>query len=128
MSKGAIVFAEDEPGLRAMIGALLKAGGYTPVPVSDGAQCLRMLSQMQPRALLLDIAMPTLDGLQTLKAVRGSHALSMVPVIMVTSHGEAEVLQEALRNGAAGVILKPFRAEEFIPRMERCIAQARARR
>ncbi|MDE1145421.1 MAG: response regulator [Azospirillaceae bacterium] len=128
MSKGAIVFAEDEPTLRAMIGTLLKTGGYTPVPVSDGAECLRMLSQVQPRALLLDIAMPTMDGLQTLKAVRGSHALSSIPVIMVTSHAEADVLQEALRGGAAGVILKPFKPSEFVIRMERCMAQARGRR
>lgn len=125
MSRGAIIFAEDDDDNRNLIGMLLTAAGYTPVPVRDGQACLAALTRVQPRAVLLDINMPKLNGLDTLEAIRGSIHWQELPVIFVTARPDAKVLEHARTFGAVHIIAKPFRPEEFIQRLERCLSIAR---
>ncbi|HYE50307.1 MAG TPA: response regulator [Azospirillaceae bacterium] len=126
MSKGAIVFAEDDPSNRQLIATLLSAAGYTPVAVKDGISCLNALTRVTPKAVLLDINMPGLNGLATLEAIRGSIHWQELPVIFVTARPDQQVLEHAKRYGAVHIIAKPFRPDEFVQRLERCLVLARS--
>jgi len=79
----------------------------------DGAEALTMVANEQPRLVLLDMVMPTMDGITALRAIRKVDATIRV-VILSTVGGEAERAEEALRIGAAAVIAKPYDPQELL--------------
>jgi CheY-like chemotaxis protein len=123
--KGAIVLAEDDPINVELLRSLLEQGGYTPMPVRDAESCLRLLSHVQPRAVLLDVNLPGMNGLEALRTIRANQRFDDIPIVMVTSRPDAEVIEKALHFPKVFVIAKPFRPSEFVSRMERCLAIAR---
>lgn len=123
--KGAVVFAEDEATNRELIRALLTAGGYTPVAVRDGEACLRALSGVLPRAVLLDINMPGMDGLELLRTIRGSVHWSDIPVVIVSGRIDSDVVDAAQKYPKVFVIAKPVNPLDFIQRLDRCLTLSR---
>ena len=77
--------------------------------VKDGTQALPLLRREKIDLVLLDIEMPKFNGFELLQAIRGDLALASIPVIFVTSHASAAVIRRAVREGANGYVLKPFK-------------------
>lgn len=77
----------------------------------DGAEALRIVEGARPDVMLLDVKMPTMDGLQTLRLLRD--ACPALPVLILTVHDDPEYVEEALRAGATGYLLKSVSREEL---------------
>jgi DNA-binding NtrC family response regulator len=100
-----ILLVDDEKDFVEMLALRLEATGETVFKAYDGQQCLDLLDQKPIDVVILDIKMPGMDGIQTLKAVKGRHPL--VEVILLTGHGTTETAIQGMKLGAFDYLLKP---------------------
>jgi DNA-binding response OmpR family regulator len=101
-----ILVVDDEPDAVYLLREFLVAKGYEVLTASDGEEALRKVKEERPHAILLDVRMPGMNGLEVLKRVREiDHE---VGVIMVTAVSEGETGNQALQLGAFDYITKPL--------------------
>ena len=101
-----ILLVDDDPKFRQIMQAFLELKGFRVTAASSGQEALAQLTRSEPQVILLDMKMPGMDGLLTLKHIRASHPA--VPVIFVTQADEEEMLGEAGMLGVNGYLTKPF--------------------
>jgi len=101
-----ILLIEDSPAQAAVYKAYLEGEGYAVVLAGSGEEGLRMLEQRAASAVLLDLQLPGIGGLEVLE--RLGRRSSQIPVVVITDHGSAENASEAVRLGAADFVTKPF--------------------
>lgn len=109
-----ILFADDDPQLVRALRITLIAKGYEVETATDGAQAIERAIDAHPDLLLLDLGMPTLNGVEVIHAVRG---WSEVPILVVSGRAGAADKVEALDAGADDYITKPFSVEELLARI-----------
>ena len=110
-----VLVVEDEVDVRRLVRVLLERAGHTVVEAANGLEALRRLEADAPDLIVLDVAMPELDGWQTLERIRD---LSDVPVLMLTARaGELDKVR-GLRSGADDYVTKPFGRQELLARVE----------
>jgi two-component system chemotaxis response regulator CheY len=101
-----ILLAEDNEDLRGLFLYLLNKGGYEVKAVDDGQEALEALHERKPDAVVTDINMPNMDGLELIKWIRSQEDMKRLPVIAMTAYGE-NMLVRAKNAGATRVIAKP---------------------
>lgn len=107
-----ILVADDEPAIRETIRIVLDFEGYRVLEAADGLETLQLVRERQPDALLLDIRMPQLDGLEVLRSLR--HRGYDLPVIMISGHGDVRTAVEATRQGAFDFLEKPLERDRLL--------------
>lgn len=116
-----ILVAEDDTAVADLINQILLQLGYSNIlRASTGVEALKKTSEERPDIVLMDIQMPEMDGLE---AIRNIQEKCPTPVVILTSHEETEVLEEASQAGAAAYLVKP----PFADQIERAIVIALAR-
>jgi two-component system KDP operon response regulator KdpE len=116
-----VLVVEDEPEFAALVELWIGQAGYRTVTARTGPDALRRFYDERPDLIILDVALPGLDGWQLLERLR---EFSRVPIIMVTAHGsEAEKIR-GLRLGADDYITKPVSFPELIARVEAALRRA----
>jgi len=106
---------EDEDDVRRLVRVLLERAGHSVVEAANGLEALSVLEADAPDLVVLDVAMPELDGWQTLERIRD---LSDVPVLILTARvGELDKVR-GLRGGADDYVTKPFGRQELLARVE----------
>ncbi|GAA3392491.1 response regulator transcription factor [Cryptosporangium minutisporangium] len=116
---GAIVIAEDDPDIRGMISEKLSRAGHSVTATEDGAAALVAVRRSVPDVVVLDMQMPGLSGLDVVRLLRVDPATADVPVIMVTSHSQAQYIGESFNSGVNDFLAKPFSPRELAARIER---------
>jgi len=106
MRPGKILVVDDDPEVRMATRDFLSSKGYEVVLAEGGREALRLLDASPPDVVLLDVAMPDLDGMETLKRIVATHPT--MPVIMVTANADIEITSKVLQLGAADYVPKPF--------------------
>jgi len=104
-----ILYVEDDPDIQmiALI-ALENVGGFSVSIASSGIEALTLAVKDQPDLILLDVMMPKMDGLETIRQLRANEDTSEIPVIFMTAKTQDERVMNYRTAGAAGVIQKPF--------------------
>lgn len=116
-----VLIVEDEPEFAALVELWTGQAGYRTVTARTGPDALRRFYDERPDLVILDVALPGLDGWQLLERLR---EFSRVPILMVTAHGsEAEKIR-GLRLGADDYITKPVSFPELIARVEAALRRA----
>lgn len=110
-----ILIADDEPQIAAFVQRGLHQAGYETVVVDDGPPALAALRGRGIDLALLDIGLPTLDGLEVLRIVRGEGGT--VPIILLTARTSSRDTVEGLDAGANDYIKKPFTFDELLARV-----------
>jgi DNA-binding NtrC family response regulator len=119
-----VLVIEDEPELREILELILLALPVQVVMASDGRQALEIVNRQQVTAIVSDINMPKMDGLQLLKEIRN---LGLdTPFVFVSAYGDKENYLEALRLGATDFIEKPFDNTELLRSVKDAINLGRA--
>lgn len=118
MSKMVLV-VDDERSVQEALRDILEDSGYVVECASDGRKCLEMIDRLNPDAVLLDIRMPEMDGIETLEIInrRGQS----VPVIIITAYGSTETTIEAMKLGAFDYIMKPIKVNEMLEIVKKAI-------
>ncbi len=106
-----ILIVDDQPGVRRLLQEVLRAAGYAVDTASSGIEALGMLPEATPDLILLDMKMPGMDGLETLRNIRQRD--KVVRVIIMTAYGELEILNQAHQLGIIGNFIKPFDIDEL---------------
>jgi DNA-binding NtrC family response regulator len=117
--KKKILICDDEIGVRESL-QLILSDKYDIVLAEDGKSAIREI-ECNPdlKAILLDIKMPALNGLEVLKHIKQRN--SNMPVIVVTGYQSVEAAVESLNTGAISYITKPFKSETVIETLEQAI-------
>lgn len=116
MEKMQIMLVDDEERFLSTTKALLLKNGYEILTASSGPNALDLLEQNSIHVVLLDVMMPGMDGISTLKEIRKHFPL--VEVIMLIGHGDEESALEGLKCGAADYIMKPTSVGELVKKAE----------
>jgi DNA-binding response OmpR family regulator len=103
---GRVLVVDDEPEMRALLDEFLAPKGYRVSAAADGAAAVREVLKEAPDLVLLDIDMPRLDGIETLRAIRG--VAPDVRVVMISGKASLDTAKRALVYGAFDYIAKPF--------------------
>jgi EAL domain-containing protein (putative c-di-GMP-specific phosphodiesterase class I) len=117
--KGRVLLADDEPMLLRGLARVLSRAGYEVVTANDGQQAADLLVQMEFDAIVSDISMPGMNGIQLLRQARERDL--DVPVLLVTGAPAVETAVEALEYGAFQYLTKPVDAEHFERAIEKAV-------
>jgi PAS domain S-box-containing protein len=111
---GCVLVVDDEPPVRAATVAILSSSGYRVLEAGSGDVALRLFRAHgdEVDAVLLDLAMPQMNGEQTLRELKKLRA--DVPVVLLTAYAEDELRLGAIRTELAGIVAKPFSYEELV--------------
>jgi two-component system, NtrC family, response regulator AtoC len=120
MKNKLIFVVDDDSNLRRILSVLLTTRGYRVTEFASGEECLAMLGE-NPLAIFMDLRMPGIGGMETLKKIKKSQADPVV--IMVTSVNEAATAVEALKEGAFDYIVKPYDEARLITTLENALNQ-----
>jgi DNA-binding NtrC family response regulator len=100
-----ILVVDDEEDFVEMLSLRLKEKGDQVFTASNGSDCLNHLDKQSIDVVILDLKMPGMDGIETLKQIKARHPL--VEVIMLTGHGTAETAVDGMKLGAFDYLIKP---------------------
>ena len=123
MKKPSILLIDDDPSLRRVIEYSLAENGYSVLPAASGEEGLALFQEVPCDAVITDITMPGMSGLDVLVKVR--QADLNVPVIIITAYGTIESAVSAMKQGAFDYITKPFNRDELRITLERALKMRR---
>ena len=123
MSASRILVVDDEDDIRGLVRVLLERAGHDVVDAPDGRAGLRELYAGSPDLVILDVAMPGLDGWATLERIR---EVTDVPVLMLTARDAELERVRGLNSGADDYVVKPFGRQELVARVEVLLRRPRA--
>ena len=106
MSPGKVLVVDDEPEVRQVLIEFLSGRGYDVIPATRGAEAVAIVESDKPDLVLLDVAMPDMDGVETLKRINA--IAPDLAVIMVTANADIGVTSKLLALGAVDYVPKPF--------------------
>lgn len=124
MPPARILVVDDEDDVRDLVGTILERSGMTTVFAEDGHEAVRTFYKQKPDAIVLDVAMPGLDGWGVLERVR---EVSDVPILMLTARAGEHEKVRGLRGGADDYLTKPFGRQELVARVEALLRRRRER-
>src|SRR5205809_1085837 len=103
-----VLIVDDEPYIVTSLYFLMHQDGFEVMTCDDGAIALEMIRQQMPELVLLDVMLPTLDGLEVLKAVRDNPSTEHIKIVMLTAKGRSDDIEQGIKAGADLYITKPF--------------------
>ena len=117
-----VMVVDDEPAVRHSLERALKLAGYEVSSSPDGAKALRELAIAAPDAIILDVLMPEVDGLEVCRRLRA--AGDRTPVLMLTARDAISDRVDGLDAGADDYLVKPFALEELLARLRALVRRS----
>jgi DNA-binding response OmpR family regulator len=112
-----ILVVDDHTEIREALAAILEEEGHAIVHAENGVVALEVANREMPDVILLDIAMPQMDGLETLRRLKSDDKTENIAVIMVTAQGDRHAMVRAVQLGTRDYITKPWETGE----VEMCV-------
>jgi two-component system, OmpR family, KDP operon response regulator KdpE len=116
-----VLVVDDEPQIRRALRVALRANGYDVTEAENGNEAIDTAAVERPDLVILDLALPDLDGIEVVKRLR---EWTQVPVIVLSAHGDDQAKVRALDEGADDFVTKPFSVPELLARMRVAIRHA----
>ncbi|MEZ5490677.1 MAG: sigma-54 dependent transcriptional regulator [Gammaproteobacteria bacterium] len=124
MDNNSVLVVEDDPDLREALCQTLDMSGYEALAAENAKAALAILGRKRPSLIISDVQMPGMNGDELLKQVK--RQLPEIPFVLVTAFGNVSRAVEAMQNGAADYIVKPFEAEVLIEMVNRLASNTNA--
>ncbi len=119
MAKPRILIIEDERGLTEVLTYNLQREGYETLVAHDGLEGLRKAQVNPPDVVILDLMLPSMDGLEVCRQLRASKQTARVPILMLTAKGEETDQVVGFSVGADDYVTKPFSVKVLMQRIRR---------
>jgi response regulator NasT len=121
MERTRIIIADDESLMRADLREMLTALGYLVVgEVGDGQSAVNLARELKPDLLVMDIKMPTMDGIDAAKILTQE---KIAPVLLLTGYPQRDLVERAKEASVIGYVVKPFREHDLVPAIEIALAR-----
>ncbi|HEY3367445.1 MAG TPA: response regulator [Symbiobacteriaceae bacterium] len=115
-----ILVVDDQLGVRRLVQEVFREVGYQVSSAANGQEALALVGVQTPALVLLDMKMPVMDGLETLRVLKSLHPA--LPVFMMTAVGDGDRVSEAMQSGAEQCINKPFDVFDLRKRVAEALA------
>ena len=119
-----ILIVDDNEDNRKVLTRLLEFAGHRGVPASNGAEALELARRRQPDLVLMDLAMPEMDGWAATLHFKQDAALASIPIIVVTGHVTSDEIKRAQDVGCQDVVSKPIDYYILVAKIDRYLAPA----
>jgi two-component system chemotaxis response regulator CheY len=114
MSKKVIVI-DDSVTVRQQVGMALRQAGFDVIEASDGDEGVQVIDKTADLAMVIcDVNMPRMNGLELLETVKKDGKNANLPVLMLTTEGQPQLIERAKKGGAKGWVVKPFKPELLV--------------
>lgn len=120
-----VLVVDDDAEVRRVLERLLSRERYEVMTAEDGAEALRMAHAHHPALIILDVAMPRMDGCRVCERLQDHPVTSGIPVLMLSGLTQTEDVIRGLDGGADVYVNKPFNAKEPLARVRGLIARSR---
>jgi CheY-like chemotaxis protein len=124
MASPTILLVEDNPDNRAIYGTILRHFGYQVAEAETGEDGIRLAREILPALILMDVAMPGMDGWEATRILKADAATAAIPIIALTAHAMAEDRRRAEEVGCDGYLSKPVEPRRVVQEVERLLAPA----
>jgi two-component system alkaline phosphatase synthesis response regulator PhoP len=118
-----ILVVEDEPQIAGLVRDYLEHAGFAVIAAGDGAAALALVRARRPDALVLDLGLPRVDGLDVIRSIRRD---SRVPILILSARGDEADRVAGLELGADDYVVKPFSPRELVARVRAVLRRADA--
>ncbi|HEX7010495.1 MAG TPA: sigma-54 dependent transcriptional regulator [Phycisphaeraceae bacterium] len=123
MMSAKVLVVDDKQMMRDSVGAILQRAGYVVVAAADGNTAMELVTRHRPAAVVTDLKMPEMDGLELLTRLR--QADDQLPVILMTAYGTVGDAVRAMKQGAFDFIQKPFEGDQLVMVVRRAVEHRR---
>ena len=120
--KKKILLVDDSRTSLFMERMILRQGPYELVTANDGVEGVEQARAEAPDLILMDVVMPRMTGFEALRALRSEDSTRHIPVILVTTRGESENVEEGWEAGCSDYVNKPINPEELLAKVRSCLA------
>jgi DNA-binding response OmpR family regulator len=118
---GRVLVVDDDMMMRELLTTRLSLAGYETSQARDGREALRLIAEVRPAAIVLDINMPEIDGFEVLRHLNKACLIDEVRVIVLTARNRAADVRRVLDLGARDFLTKPFSDAQFLARVARLL-------
>jgi CheY-like chemotaxis protein len=112
-----ILVVDDNADNRYVIGRLLQLGGYTVMSANGGREAVQIAERERPSLILMDLAMPDIDGWHATAQIKDQPELAHIPIIAVTGHVTNDELNRAIHAGCTDYLTKPIEYERLMSKV-----------
>ncbi len=112
---------DDSPSVRKLVKFTLKVKGIQVSSAADGVEALELMKQEDFDAIILDINMPRMNGMEFLKSIKANDQYASIPVIMLTTEGQDDDKDKAIALGATAYMVKPFKPTQLLTLLEKIV-------
>ena len=123
-----VLVADDDEDIRAYLEVTLQLAGFHVLLAADGAEAVQAARTGRPDVVLLDVMMPTLDGLDALRQLREDPRTGHLPVMLLTARVQTDDAISGLDAGADDYLTKPFDPDELVARVRAALRRAETQR
>jgi two-component system, cell cycle response regulator DivK len=124
MSAPTILLVEDNPDNRTIYGTILRHVGYIVAEAESGEEGLRLARELIPALVLMDVAMPGIDGWEATRILKADPATAGIPVVALTAHAMTEDRRRAQEVGCDGYLSKPIEPRRVVDEVRRLVGPA----
>jgi|GEM_PF-284157 len=117
-----IMVVDDDTFQCKLLERLLNQAGYRAAFAHSGTEALALLGRQTPDLILMDVALPDLNGVEITRRLKATPRMASIPILMITGHSERHVLQASLQAGAVDFLVKPFDREVLLNKLTRHLA------
>jgi len=127
LAKEKILAVDDDPDILKLLQYNLEKEGFSVITAANGQEALRLVRSQPPQAIILDLMLPEVDGLEVCRQIKRDESLSQVPILMLTAKGEEMDRVVGFELGADDYITKPFSPRELVLRVKAILKRSSPR-
>jgi two-component system cell cycle response regulator DivK len=120
-----LLVVEDDPTIMSLIVILLEREGYGVIQAGSAEEGLRLAAEKMPGLILMDVALPGMDGLEATRLLKSREPTSRIPVIALTAQAMKQDAERAALAGCDGFIVKPLSTRVFLAEIARFLGPAK---
>ncbi len=123
MTRKKILLVDDAETILMMERMILNKAGYELITAKNGEDAVSKAAAERPDLILMDVVMPKMNGFEACKQIRANDATKTIPIIMVTTRGEAESVESGFESGCDEYVTKPINGLEIVSKVKSALGE-----